>query len=147
MEAVELRGQGWSTARIARRLARDRKTVRAYLAGERTPGCRRSARGDFLRFLPYCRQRLAQEPRLTAVTLFGEITALGYPGGYSTFTRALRKHRARPYFRSAAIRLLPQGAAAPNAGSPAPSNRPAQDIRVRSTNVGAARGLRMVSNR
>ncbi len=116
VEAVELRGQGWSIARIARRLARDRKTVRSYLTGERTPGCRRRARDDFLRFLPYCRRRLAEHPRLTAVALFGEIAALGYPGGYSTFTRALRKHRARPSLRPAAVRWLPQGAAASNTG-------------------------------
>jgi Putative ATPase subunit of terminase (gpP-like) len=95
-EAVELHRRGWSTARIAQRLGRDRKTVRSYLAGERTPGSRHRARDDFLRFLPYCCRRFAEDPRLTAATLFDEIATLGYPGGYSTFTRALRKHRARP---------------------------------------------------
>jgi hypothetical protein len=96
MEAVELRRRGWSTARIAQRLGRDRKTVRSYLAGERTPGSRHPARDDFLRFLPYCRQRLADDPHLSAAMLFDEIATLGYPGGYSTLTRALRRHQIRP---------------------------------------------------
>lgn len=96
MQAVELRRRGWSTARIAQRLGRDRKTVRSYLAGERTPGRRHPARDDFLRFLPYCRQRLADDPHLPVVMLFDEIATLGYPGGYSTLTRALRRHQVRP---------------------------------------------------
>ncbi|QMU76811.1 transposase [Streptacidiphilus sp. PB12-B1b] len=95
-EAVELRRQGWSIARIAQRLGRDRKTVRSYLAGERTPGSRRPVQDDALRFLPYCRLRLEEDPHLPAATLFDEITSLGYPGGYSTFTRALRRHHVRP---------------------------------------------------
>lgn len=96
MKALELRRQGWSTARIAERLGRDRKTVRSYLAGNRIPGSRPPARDESLRFLPYCRQRLAEDPHLPAAVLFGEVAALGYPGAYSTFTRALRKHQARP---------------------------------------------------
>jgi hypothetical protein len=32
------RAQGWSISAIARHLGRDRKTIRAYLDGERTPG-------------------------------------------------------------------------------------------------------------
>ncbi|GAA0571075.1 hypothetical protein GCM10010390_87850 [Streptomyces mordarskii] len=47
-------------------------------------------------FLPYCRQRLADDPHLWASTLFDEVTALGYQGAYSTFTRALRRYQVRP---------------------------------------------------
>ncbi|WP_280689355.1 IS21 family transposase [Kitasatospora sp. GAS204B] len=36
------------------------------------------------------------DPHLLATTLFEEIVELGYTGGYSTFTRALRKQQARP---------------------------------------------------
>jgi len=39
-EDVEIhasRKQGWSTSAIARHTGRDRKTVRAYLAGDRDP--------------------------------------------------------------------------------------------------------------
>ncbi|MGW6915505.1 IS21 family transposase [Kitasatospora sp. NPDC054939] len=68
----------------------------SYLRGERTPGLRISSQDGFLQFLPYCRQRLAEDPHLAATVLFGEVVDLGYPGGYSTFTRALRRHQARP---------------------------------------------------
>ncbi|MEU2832199.1 hypothetical protein ABZ667_26625 [Streptomyces lavendulae] len=51
----------------------------------------------FVPFLDYCRQRLADDPRLWASTLFAEVCDLGYQGAYSTFTRALRRHRVRPH--------------------------------------------------
>src|SRR6266508_1990129 len=38
VEAAALRAQGWTIAAIARHLGRDRKTIRAYLDGDRTPG-------------------------------------------------------------------------------------------------------------
>ncbi|WP_280669279.1 MULTISPECIES: Mu transposase domain-containing protein [unclassified Kitasatospora] len=69
--------------------------MRAYLGGQRTPGIRIRPPDGFLQFLPYCRQRLADDPHLPAAVLLGEIVELGYPSGYSTFTRALRKHHAR----------------------------------------------------
>jgi transposase len=43
VEAQALKKRGWSTAAIARHLGRDRKTIRAYLNGEREPGVRRSS--------------------------------------------------------------------------------------------------------
>ncbi|WP_051709350.1 Mu transposase domain-containing protein [Streptomyces sp. NRRL S-350] len=70
--------------------------MRSYLLGERTPGIRISSQDAFLKFLPYCRQRLAEDPHLAATILFDEVVDLGYAGAYSTFTRALRRHRARP---------------------------------------------------
>ena len=94
--ACDLRRQGWSVSAIARRLGRDRKTVRAYLTGQRHPGTRACERGEFWRYRPYCQQRLEDDPHLQASVLHTEITALGYSGGYSTFTRAVREHLTRP---------------------------------------------------
>ncbi|MEV8093366.1 IS21 family transposase [Kitasatospora sp. NPDC085879] len=99
MDVRRLHGQGWSISAIARQLGRDRKTVRRYLSGNREPGVRTPAEDVFLSFLPYCRLRMADDPHLPATALFDEITDLGYRGGYSTFTRALRRHRLRPLCR------------------------------------------------
>ncbi|MFD8702213.1 IS21 family transposase [Kitasatospora sp. NPDC059648] len=114
LEAVRLHRQGWSIIRISRHLGRDRKTVRSYLRGERLPGTRIPPRDGFLQFLPYCRQRLAEDPHLAATVLFEEIVDLGYEGGYSTFTGALRRHQARPRCRQC------QDLAAAASGRPAP---------------------------
>lgn len=38
VEMHALRERGWSISAIARHLDRDRKTVRAYLSGDREPG-------------------------------------------------------------------------------------------------------------
>ena len=38
IDAHALRRQGWTISAIARHLGRDRKTIRAYLAGERAAG-------------------------------------------------------------------------------------------------------------
>jgi transposase len=97
VDAHALRRQGWTIAAIARHLGRDRKTIRAYLNGERVAGCRRQPPDAFVPFLDYCRQRLADDPHLWASTLFDEVTALGYAGAYSTFTRALRRYQVRPH--------------------------------------------------
>ncbi|WP_244189110.1 transcriptional regulator [Streptomyces yokosukanensis] len=97
MDAHALRRQGWTISAIARHLGRDRKTIRAYLNGEQVPGQRRQSPHAFVPYLEYCRQRLADDPHLWASTLFDEVTGLGYEGGYSTFTRALRRYQARPH--------------------------------------------------
>ena len=72
-----LRRQGWTISAIARHLGRDRKTIRAYLAGReagvRTP---RSLPDPFEVFAPYCAQRLADDPHLWASTLFDELHPL-----------------------------------------------------------------------
>jgi hypothetical protein len=93
-----LRAQGWTISAIARHVGADRKTVRAYLSGVRTPGVRaRGAPDEFVPFVEYCRLRLADDPHLWAATLYDEVGELGYPGGYSTFTRALRERGLRPH--------------------------------------------------
>jgi len=59
-----LRRQGWTIAAIARHTGRDRKTVRAYLNGHRTPGARARAADPFARFEAYVRARLVEDPHL-----------------------------------------------------------------------------------
>lgn len=97
VEASALHRRGWSISAIARHLGRDRKTVRAYLDGERTPGVRRSAVPDhFARFEPYVRERLREDPHLWGSALYDEVLALGYPRSYVTFVRELRRRGLRP---------------------------------------------------
>jgi transposase len=63
VEAQALRARGWSISAIANHLEHDRKTIRAYLTGQRRPGERRPARPDRLtELVDYCRQRLADDP-------------------------------------------------------------------------------------
>ena len=97
MEASALRRRGWSISAIARHLGRDRKTVRAYLAGQRRPGERRPAVPDnFAPFAPYVRERLAEDPHLWATALHDELIALGYERSYQVLTRELRRRGLRP---------------------------------------------------
>jgi transposase len=98
VQAHALRRQGWSISAIAKHLGRDRKTIRSYLRGERTPGVRARHKPDsFEPFADYCRLRLEGDPHLWATTLFDEVCELGYPGSYPSFTRALRSGRLRPH--------------------------------------------------
>ncbi len=97
IDAHALARQGWTISAIARHLGRDRKTIRAYLNGERTPGVRkRSAPDGFEPFVEYCRARLREDPHLWATTLYDEVLDLGYTGAYQTFTRQLRTRQLRP---------------------------------------------------
>ncbi|MGW0730900.1 terminase gpP N-terminus-related DNA-binding protein, partial [Streptomyces mirabilis] len=70
MDAHALRRQGWTISAIARHLGRDRKTIRAYLNGERVPQQRRQAPDAFVPFLDYCRQRLAVQFLIEASPYF-----------------------------------------------------------------------------
>ena len=97
VEAHALQRRGWSIAAIARHLDRDPRTIKAYLTGERVAGYRRQPVDAFVPFLEYCRLRLNDDPHLWSSVLFDEVVALGYLGGYSTFTRALRRHQVRPH--------------------------------------------------
>lgn len=98
LQAEALRKQGWSISAIARHLGRDRKTVRDYLNGKRTPGERVSSRVDpFAEYVEYARIRLADDPHLWATTLFDEVVTLGYEGSYPSFTRGLRARALRPH--------------------------------------------------
>ncbi|HET6697911.1 MAG TPA: IS21 family transposase [Nocardioidaceae bacterium] len=93
-----LRRQGMSISAIARHLGRDRKTIRAYLAGGRVAGERKPAGDDpFEPFVDYVGARLTEDPHLWAVTLFDEVTGLGYDRSYPTFTRQIRTRNLRPH--------------------------------------------------
>lgn len=97
LEAEALFKRGWKISVIARHLGRDPKTIRAYLAGERTPGVRRRSVPDvFEPFVAYVSQRLADDRHVWASTLFDEVVGLGYSGSYPSFTRALRARELRP---------------------------------------------------
>lgn len=92
-----LKRQGMTISEIARRTNHDRKTIRAYLSGERTPGKRERAAPDlFVEFVDYARARLAEDPHLWAATLFDELEPLGYAGSYQTLTRQIRDRGLRP---------------------------------------------------
>lgn len=97
VEAHALAGRGWTISAIARHLGRDRKTVRAYLAGDRRPGMRRRASPDPIEpFVAYVGARFADDPHLWLTALFDEVTALGYPRSYPSFVRGVRRHALRP---------------------------------------------------
>jgi transposase len=97
VEAAALRARGWSISAIARHLGRDRKTIRAYLDGDRTPGQRRSSRPDpFAPFVNYVAARLAEDRHVWASALYDEVRWLGYQGSYPSFTLALRTRGLRP---------------------------------------------------
>ncbi|WP_420639203.1 IS21 family transposase [Candidatus Poriferisocius sp.] len=98
VEITSLRKQGWSISAIARHVGRDRKTVRAYLSGERVPGVRGRAESDvFDRFEPYVAQRLRDDPHVRATVLFAEVVGLGFERSYQTFTRQVRNRGLRPH--------------------------------------------------
>lgn len=102
MEVHALKKQGWSLAAIARHTGLDRKTVRAYLNGDRQVGVRQRSVDDvdpFDRIEPYVRQRLKEDNHLRAKVLYGEVQELagGYERAYETFCRQIRKRNLRPH--------------------------------------------------
>jgi len=98
VEIHALRKRGWTISEIARHAGRDRKTIRAYLDGEREPGVRTGVEPDpFDRIEAYVTQRLIDDHGVWATTLFDEVQALGYDRSYPTFTRKLRQRQLRPH--------------------------------------------------
>ena len=98
VEIHALSKRGWSISEIARHTGRDRKTIRAYLAGEHQPGVRVSSEQDpFDEIEPYVRQRLLDDHGVWATTLFDEVKDLGYDRSYPTFTRKIRQRGLRPH--------------------------------------------------
>jgi transposase len=90
--------RGWTVSAIARHTGRDRKTVRAYLRGDRVAGVRaRTVVDPFDPFAGYCTARLTEDSHVWATTLFDELLELGYDRSYPTFTRALRTRNLRPH--------------------------------------------------
>ncbi|MFK0239176.1 ISL3 family transposase [Streptomyces vinaceus] len=108
----QLRDRGWTISAIARRLGRDRKTVRHYLttdldqilvsARERRPN------GHINRFKPYLQQRF-RSGQTNAAGLFREIRERGYRGSRVVVTKYIATLRA--------------GTAAPEPPRPIPSPR------------------------
>ena len=97
VEIHALRTQGWSISAIARHTGLDRKTIRAYLSGQRAVGVRRSSAADpFEEVEAYVPQRPADDPHVRATVLFGEVRALGYGQSYPTFVRRVRHRGLRP---------------------------------------------------
>jgi len=98
VEAHALRARGWSISAIARHLDRDRKTVRAYLTGERQPGVRRRSAPDPLAAVEgYVRLRLGDDCHVWASALYDEVVALGYCQSYPSFVRQIRQRGLRPH--------------------------------------------------
>jgi transposase len=88
---------------IARHLGRDRKTVRAYLTGQRQPGRRAAARPDPLApFAAYLSARFTDDPHIWATALYDEVTRLGYGCSYVSFARQLRLAGLRPHCEACA---------------------------------------------
>ena len=96
IDAHALFKQGWTISAIARHLGRDRKTIRAYLRGDRTAGIRARPEDDwFDDYVGYVRQRLADDPHLWAATLFDELVDRGFDRSYPTLTRLIRDRQLR----------------------------------------------------
>ena len=95
VEIVALHRRGWSISAIARHTGRDRKTVRAWLRGER----RREGRERPSVLEPYrgyVERRLHDDPHLDATVLLRELRPLGFGRSYQTLTRELRRLGLRP---------------------------------------------------
>lgn len=103
VEVHALSKRGWSISAIARHLDCDRKTVRAYLNGERQVGVRRSSAPDLLApFVGYVKARFVDDPHLWASALFDEVVPLGYGCSYPSFARQLRVAGLRPHCEACA---------------------------------------------
>ncbi|WP_241548922.1 Mu transposase domain-containing protein [Gordonia alkanivorans] len=97
VEVHALHKRGWTISAIARHTGHDRKTIRAYLNGERTPGERKKPETDpFEPFLAYVTARLGEDPHLWSRTLCDELENLGYTQSYQTLTRQIRQRGLRP---------------------------------------------------
>jgi transposase len=103
VEAHALQQRGWTISAIARHLGRDRKTVRAYLNGERVPGVRARTAPDPLEpFKRYLAARFVDDPHVWASALYDEVVALGYPLSYPSFVRQIRVAGLRPHCEACA---------------------------------------------
>lgn len=96
VEIHALKEQGWTISAIARHTNHDRKTIRAYLNGDRQPGVRVQAPDPFDEFVDYVTARLTEDPHLWVQTLLDELRPLGFTGSYPTLTRQIRARSLRP---------------------------------------------------
>jgi transposase len=103
VEVHALKERGWTITAIANHLGCDRKTIRAYLNGERVPGVRVRVAPDPLEpFVPYLRQRFGDDPHVWASALYDEVVSLGYPLSYPSFARQVRLATLRPHCEACA---------------------------------------------
>ena len=103
VEVHALARRGWSVSAIARHLGRDRKTVRAYLTGQRQPGRRAAAGPDRLApFAVYLCARFTDDPHIWATALYDEVVPLGYGCSYVSFAPQLRLAGLRPHCEACA---------------------------------------------
>src|SRR5256886_12185306 len=103
VEAEALKKRGWSTSAIARHLGRDRKTIRAYLRGERQAGVRRSTQPDALEpYREYLAARFTDNAHLGELALrrggsarlrglVRELRPPAAPGGAASPLRGVRR--------------------------------------------------------
>src|SRR5881394_1204324 len=91
---LTLHAAGWSARSIADHLGHSPTTIRDYINGRRTPGVR-APRPSLLTdpLTGYCRQRFAEDPNLRPITLFNEVTELGFQGSRATFYREISRRR------------------------------------------------------
>ena len=95
--------RGWTISAIARHLGRDRKTVRAYVAGRtdaRRPATGRPRPARAVRRLP--RGPLRRRPAPLGDRALRRGRPLGYPRGYPSFARGLRRAGLRPHCEACA---------------------------------------------
>src|SRR5207247_1993730 len=90
VEIVALHRRGWSISAIARHTGRDRKTVRAWLRGERGREAARTP-SALEPYRVYIERRLQDDPHLDATVLFRELRSFGFDRSYPTLTRELRR--------------------------------------------------------
>ncbi len=95
VEIVALHRRGWSVSAIARHTGRDRKTVRAWLRGERRRDDRQQP-SPLEPFRSYVAKRFEDDPHLDATVLLRELRSLGFERSYPTLTRELRRLELRP---------------------------------------------------
>jgi len=95
VEIVALHRRGWSISAIARHTGRDRKTVRAWLRGERGREAARTP-SALEPYRVYIERRLQDDPHLDATVLFRELRSFGFDRSYPTLTRELRRLGLRP---------------------------------------------------
>lgn len=84
---------GTSIRAIAKTHGHSPRIVGKYVHGRRVPGEVYTAPDALAPFTAYCRQRLADDPHLRAVTLLAEINALGYPGNRRRLYRGVARHQ------------------------------------------------------
>ena len=141
---MHCKSRGWTISAIARHLGRDRKTVRAYINGERVPGVRaRSAPDPLEPFTKYLAARFVDDPHVWASALYDEVVRLGYPLSYPSFVRQVRAGRA-----PSALRGLLAGVEGPRHHRdrpPAGRRDPVGLVRAPERSVGSD-GLRVVGH-